>query len=81
MSRIRVYLCPIHEEAVQNDDGGGAVHDREEESEEPGEADHGQDLQPVLQQLVQLRQVLLCQLLKHHCRGGGGGGGGEEREG
>ena len=38
------YLWPIHEEAVQNVDGSGAVHDGEEEGEEPTEADHGQDL-------------------------------------
>ena len=74
------YLCPIHKEAVQNRDGSGAVHDGEEKSEEPTEADHGQDLQPVLQQLVDLRQVLLCQLLKHHCKREREGEGGREGE-
>jgi len=65
--RMLRYLDPINKEAVDDVDGGGVVHDGEEEGKKPAQGDHGQDLQLVFEEHVQLRKVLLCQTLKHHC--------------
>ena len=43
------HLGSIDKEAVEDVDGSGAVHDGEEEGEEPAETDHGQDVESVLQ--------------------------------
>ncbi len=70
LSQIKHYwytdLCTVNEEAVYDVDCDTVIHDREEESEEPAEGDHGHDLKLVLEQGVEFGQMLLSQPLKHN---------------
>ncbi len=65
------HLYTINKEAVYDVDSCCAVYNREEESEEPAQRNHLEDLQLVLQQGVEIRKMLLCQLLKYNLVCGG----------